>query len=225
LTGGGLYLFVTPDESRPGNAASKPWRMGYRFHSRQKTYSIGPYGSGKDGTFSLADARRERDKAKDLLKAKTRAPRSSSTSTGWRPPGLSSNGPSKEYFQKNPAPAEYPAQSAAWWRANLFPKVLPETAAHVRRGQSVLGPPSLRHLFAGHGIANDRKSFLADLATRRHNTVFRNTSSRFGRPARISQSQRAGATGGSDLLFVLVRGAFLLFGFVRRYGRRRGSLA
>jgi hypothetical protein len=42
--------------------------MGYRFHSRQKTYSIGPYGNGKDGTFSLADARRERDKAKDLLK-------------------------------------------------------------------------------------------------------------------------------------------------------------
>ena len=39
VTGGGLYLFVTPDESRPGNAASKLWRMGYRFHSRQKTYS------------------------------------------------------------------------------------------------------------------------------------------------------------------------------------------
>ncbi len=68
VTGGGLYLFVTPDESRPGNAASKLWRMGYRFHSRQKTYSIGPYGNGKDGTFSLADARRARDKAKDLLK-------------------------------------------------------------------------------------------------------------------------------------------------------------
>jgi len=68
VTGGGLYLFVTPDENRPGNAASKLWRMGYRFHSRQKTYSIGPYGNGKDGTFSLADARRERDKAKDLLK-------------------------------------------------------------------------------------------------------------------------------------------------------------
>ena len=68
VTGGGLFLFVTPDESRPGNAASKLWRMGYRFHSRQKTYSIGPYGNGKDGTFSLADARRERDKAKDLLK-------------------------------------------------------------------------------------------------------------------------------------------------------------
>ena len=68
VTGGGLYLFVTPDESRSGNAASKLWRMGYRFHGRQKTYSIGPYGNGKDGTFSLADARRERDKAKDLLK-------------------------------------------------------------------------------------------------------------------------------------------------------------
>jgi hypothetical protein len=68
VTGGGLYLFVTPDDSRPGNAASKLWRMGYRFHSRQKTYSIGPYGNGKDGTFSLADARRARDKAKDLLK-------------------------------------------------------------------------------------------------------------------------------------------------------------
>ena len=33
VTGGGLYLFVTPDESRPGNAASKLWRMGYRFHA------------------------------------------------------------------------------------------------------------------------------------------------------------------------------------------------
>jgi hypothetical protein len=44
VTGRGLYLFVTPGESRPGNAASKLWRMGYRFHSRQKTYSIGPYG-------------------------------------------------------------------------------------------------------------------------------------------------------------------------------------
>jgi integrase len=68
VIGGGLYLFVTPDTSNPGNAGSKLWRIGYRFHSRQKTYSIGPYGNGKDGTFSLADARRERDKAKDLLK-------------------------------------------------------------------------------------------------------------------------------------------------------------
>jgi hypothetical protein len=68
VTGGGLYLFVTPDKSNPGSAGSKLWRMGYRIHGRQKTYSIGPYGNGKDGTFSLADARRERDKAKDLLK-------------------------------------------------------------------------------------------------------------------------------------------------------------
>ncbi len=57
VTGGGLYLFVTPAESRPGDAASKLWRMGYRFHSRQKTYSIGPYGKGKDGTLSLGAAR------------------------------------------------------------------------------------------------------------------------------------------------------------------------
>jgi hypothetical protein len=35
--------------------------MGYRFHTRQKTYSIGPYGNRKDGTFSLSDARRERE--------------------------------------------------------------------------------------------------------------------------------------------------------------------
>ena len=46
VTGGWLYLFVTPDVSRPGNAASKLWRMDYRFHGRQKTYSIGPYGNG-----------------------------------------------------------------------------------------------------------------------------------------------------------------------------------
>ena len=32
--------------------------MAYRFHGRQKTYSIGPYGNGKDGGVSLAAARR-----------------------------------------------------------------------------------------------------------------------------------------------------------------------
>ena len=68
MTDGGLYLLVTPDNSRPCNAATNLWRMGYRFHSGQKICSIGPYGNGKDGAFSLADARRERDKAKDLLK-------------------------------------------------------------------------------------------------------------------------------------------------------------
>ena len=55
VTGGGLYLFVTPDESRPGNAASKPWRMGYRFHSRQKTYSIGPYGNATPSAQTLVE--------------------------------------------------------------------------------------------------------------------------------------------------------------------------
>jgi hypothetical protein len=59
VTGSGLYLFDTPDKSRPSSAASKLWRMGYRFHGRQKTYSIGPYGNGNDGTFSLADAKRD----------------------------------------------------------------------------------------------------------------------------------------------------------------------
>jgi hypothetical protein len=48
VTRGGLYFFVTPDKSRPGNAAYKLWRMSYRFDSRQKTYSIGPYGRAQD---------------------------------------------------------------------------------------------------------------------------------------------------------------------------------
>ncbi|WP_078864168.1 integrase arm-type DNA-binding domain-containing protein [Streptomyces sp. AcH 505] len=42
--------------------------MDYRFRTRRKTYSIGRYGNGRGGTLSLADARRERDKAKELLK-------------------------------------------------------------------------------------------------------------------------------------------------------------
>src|SRR5258708_20865728 len=63
VTGGGLYLFVTPDRSRPGDAASKLWRMGYPFHSRHNTYSIRPYGILKAGTFSLADAPPEPGKA------------------------------------------------------------------------------------------------------------------------------------------------------------------
>jgi integrase len=65
---GGLYLLVKPDAETPGQAGSKLWQMAYRFDRRQKIYSIGPYGNGKDGTFSLADARRERDKAKVVLK-------------------------------------------------------------------------------------------------------------------------------------------------------------
>ena len=94
VTGGGLYLFVTPDESRPGNAASKLWRMDYRIHSRQKTYSIGPYGNGKDGSSRSRTCGASATKPKTCSRtAKTRAPRSSSTSIGRRPPGLSSNGP------------------------------------------------------------------------------------------------------------------------------------
>ncbi|OKO77872.1 integrase arm-type DNA-binding domain-containing protein [Bradyrhizobium sp. AS23.2] len=67
VTGGGLYLLVTPDLNRPGKAGSKLWQMAYRFHGRQKTYSIGPYGKGNDGTVSLAMARQKRDAAKALL--------------------------------------------------------------------------------------------------------------------------------------------------------------
>ncbi len=32
VTDSGLHLLVTPDNSRLGNAATKLWRMGYRFH-------------------------------------------------------------------------------------------------------------------------------------------------------------------------------------------------
>ncbi|WP_347337406.1 Arm DNA-binding domain-containing protein, partial [Bradyrhizobium jicamae] len=67
VTGGGLYLFIKPDPSMLGKAASKLWQMAYRFHGRQKTYSIGPYGNGNDGTFTLATARQKRDVAKALL--------------------------------------------------------------------------------------------------------------------------------------------------------------
>jgi Arm DNA-binding domain len=66
-TSGGLYLLITPDPGRPGKAAKKLWQMAYRFHGRQKTYSIGPYGNGNDGTVSLATARQKRDAAKALL--------------------------------------------------------------------------------------------------------------------------------------------------------------
>ena len=68
VTGGGLYLLIRPDPDKPGEVASKLWQMAYRFYGRQKTYSIGRYGKGDDGTFSLAQARNKRDDAKELLK-------------------------------------------------------------------------------------------------------------------------------------------------------------
>jgi len=52
--GGGLYLHVT--------GAGKYWRMAYRYNGKQKTLSIGVYPA-----VSLAQARKARDKAKELL--------------------------------------------------------------------------------------------------------------------------------------------------------------
>ncbi|MDI3564426.1 Arm DNA-binding domain-containing protein [Bradyrhizobium sp. Arg816] len=82
-TGGGLYLLITPDLNRPGKAGSRLWRMAYRFRGRQKTYSIGPYGNGNDGTVSLATACQKCDAAKALLAQDPRSiPRSKSNSNG-----------------------------------------------------------------------------------------------------------------------------------------------
>ena len=53
--GGGLYLHVTP-------TGSKLWRMAYRFAGKQKTLALGVY-----PTVSLAQARRKRDEARELL--------------------------------------------------------------------------------------------------------------------------------------------------------------
>ena len=52
--GGGLYLHVTQ--------AGKYWRLAYRFLGKQKTLSIGVYPA-----VSLANARRQRDKAREHL--------------------------------------------------------------------------------------------------------------------------------------------------------------
>lgn len=52
--GGGMYLLV--------NAAGKYWRMNYRFADKRKTLALGVYPA-----VSLADARKRRDKARELL--------------------------------------------------------------------------------------------------------------------------------------------------------------
>lgn len=52
--GGGMYLLVT--------AVGKYWRMNYRFEQKRKTLALGVY-----PTVTLADARKRRDKARELL--------------------------------------------------------------------------------------------------------------------------------------------------------------
>jgi hypothetical protein len=52
--GGGMYLLVT--------AAGKYWRINYRFNERRKTLALGVY-----PTVSLAEARKRREKARELL--------------------------------------------------------------------------------------------------------------------------------------------------------------
>lgn len=53
--GGGLYLLVEP-------GGRKGWRLKYRFGGREKLISLGTYPQ-----LSLAEARRKRDKARDLI--------------------------------------------------------------------------------------------------------------------------------------------------------------
>jgi hypothetical protein len=67
VTGGGSLSLRHAGREQAQQRCLQALADGLPLHGRQKTYSIGPYGNGK-GTFSLADARRERDKAKDLLK-------------------------------------------------------------------------------------------------------------------------------------------------------------
>lgn len=53
--GGGLFLMVNPN-------GSKLWRLAYRFDGKQKTMAFGAY-----PTVTLAEARKRRDSAKELL--------------------------------------------------------------------------------------------------------------------------------------------------------------
>lgn len=54
--GGGLHLYIAP-------AGGKLWRLKYRIHGKEKLLSIGGYPD-----ITIADARKKRDEAKDLLK-------------------------------------------------------------------------------------------------------------------------------------------------------------
>jgi hypothetical protein len=57
--GGGMYLEVTPN-------GGMYWRLKYRYHGKEKRLAIGVYGEGA-GRVSLAQARKARDEAKELL--------------------------------------------------------------------------------------------------------------------------------------------------------------
>lgn len=57
--GGGMYLEVTP-------SGGMYWRLKYRHHGKEKRLAIGVYGEGA-GKVSLAQARKARDEAKELL--------------------------------------------------------------------------------------------------------------------------------------------------------------
>lgn len=57
--GGGMYLEITP-------TGGMYWRLKYRFQGKEKRLAIGVYGEGA-GRVSLAQARKARDDAKELL--------------------------------------------------------------------------------------------------------------------------------------------------------------
>lgn len=59
--GGGMYLEVMPN-------GSKYWRLKYRFAGKEKRLALGVYCGNAPKKMSLADARKERDKAKNFLK-------------------------------------------------------------------------------------------------------------------------------------------------------------
>lgn len=57
----GLYLEIRP-------SGKKLWRYRYRIAGKENLYALGEYGKGTPGLLTLAEARRERDNARHLVK-------------------------------------------------------------------------------------------------------------------------------------------------------------
>ena len=112
--GGGMHLHI--------KAQGKYWRMAYRMHGKQKTLYIGVYPA-----VSLADARKAREKAKELL-AKEIDP-----STAKRQAKATSASAAQNTFEavalawlKNTAAKRTPATAARierWLQVDVFPQI------------------------------------------------------------------------------------------------------
>lgn len=163
--GGGLHLLV--------NAAGKYWRMNYRFLGKQKTLSLGVYPA-----VSLANARKGRDQARELLAAgkdpsaeKQDAAREAARAAGALFEVVARDWMASTASQRSP---ETHKRVVSWFERDVFPRIgqrpidslRPSDILDMMKKMQARGVKESAHRVLGYVSKVFRMAMVAELADR-----------------------------------------------------------